>query len=159
MWPPIPNGRQPQSSRQHFNCSDIPRLLPGTLQRNMFPELFLHRTRSGDDSCTYLTLVPTSHYPLCLACYFPVDIPPTECRSLVGTMFLLLGGTSACFGAVPCEIHTEQNVTNPVSSTFSAAAAAALIGQPGLAAAANPLAANPFLATPFGMLGTAPRFR
>merc|ERR1719412_970737 len=39
----------------------------------------------------------------------------------------------------------------------AAAAAAAMMGQPGLAAAAA--AANPFLATPFGMLGTAPRFR
>jgi len=37
------------------------------------------------------------------------------------------------------------------------AAAAAMMGQPGLAAAAA--ATNPFLATPFGMLGTAPRFR
>ena len=38
------------------------------------------------------------------------------------------------------------------------AAVAAMMGQPGLAAAAA-AAQNPFLATPFGMLGTAPRFR
>ena len=43
---------------------------------------------------------------------------------------------------------------------FSAAmaAASAMMGQPGLAAAAA-AAGNPFLQTPFGMLGTAPRFR
>lgn len=38
------------------------------------------------------------------------------------------------------------------------AAASAMMGQPGLAAAAA-AAGNPFLQTPFGMLGTAPRFR
>lgn len=43
----------------------------------------------------------------------------------------------------------------------AAAAAAAMMGQPaaGFAAAAAAAASNPFLATPFGMLGTAPRFR
>jgi hypothetical protein len=39
------------------------------------------------------------------------------------------------------------------------AAASAMMGQPGLAAAAAAAAGNPFLQTPFGMLGTAPRFR
>lgn len=58
------------------------------------------------------------------------------------------------------EILSGIFLSNPVFHMISAAAAAAaaMMGQPGLAAAAA-AAGNPFLTTPFGMLGTAPRFR
>lgn len=62
------------------------------------------------------------------------------------------------------QLSSAETDPNRFSYGFSAAAAAAaaMMGQPAAgfaAAAAAAASANPFLATPFGMLGTAPRFR
>ena len=84
-------------------------------------------------------------------------LKPAKARS-AGTR---TGGDPCTHPSHQREISPTINRAREINRLFvfsaAAAAAAAMMGQPGLAAAAA--AANPFLTTPFGMLGTAPRFR